>query len=192
MVAVVLAGGESRRFGSDKLVADLDGRTVLDRALDGLPAGAVTIVVGPERQLSRAVEFVREDPPGGGPAAGLIAGLLRALQEQPELIITLPGDAPSGGRAAMLLATHLQTEEAESVVGLDASSRDQVLQLALRPRAAHQLVGLAGADGGQGQSVRRLVTALDPPPLRLVLPDRLAHDVDTTADLEQLRNLNGA
>jgi hypothetical protein len=31
--AVVLAGGQARRFGSDKLVADLAGRAVLDHAL---------------------------------------------------------------------------------------------------------------------------------------------------------------
>lgn len=88
---------------------------------------------------------------------------------------------------------HLQThEDAEGVVGLDASGREQVLQLALRPHAARQLIDLAGPDGGHGQSVRRLVAALDPPLLRLVLPDDLTRDVDTTDDLDQLRNPGGA
>ena len=76
---VVLAGGESRRFGSDKLAADLDGRTLLDATLASVPAGLPVVVVGPARPVRRDVRFVREDPPGGGPAAALVAGLTAAL-----------------------------------------------------------------------------------------------------------------
>jgi len=47
---VVLAGGRARRFGSDKLRADLGGAALIDRALTGVRAalpGAVVIAVGP-------------------------------------------------------------------------------------------------------------------------------------------------
>ena len=103
VVAIVLAGGESRRFGSDKLAADLGGRALLDHALDGLPAHTAIAIVGPERPMDRDVTFLREDPPGGGPAAGLIAGLTWALEAGAEVILVLPGDAPGAGRAANLL-----------------------------------------------------------------------------------------
>ena len=79
VVAVVLAGGESRRFGSDKLAAALDQQTLLDHTLAALPEEFAVIVVGPERPTTRSVRFTREQPPGGGPAAGLVAGVRAAL-----------------------------------------------------------------------------------------------------------------
>ena len=38
VAAVVLAGGESRRFGTDKLAAVVDGLPLLDRAVAALSA----------------------------------------------------------------------------------------------------------------------------------------------------------
>ncbi len=187
VTAIVLAGGESRRFGSDKLSADVAGRALLEIALDGLPDGWGVAVVGPPRQLPREVTFLREEPPGGGPAAGLITGLIWALTSDVETIVTLPGDAPGGGRAAVLLRAELARQERDAVVGVDGSGRDQVLQLGLRPAAARLLVELAGPDRGRDQSVRRLVTTLTPG--RLALPDHLCADIDTADQLRHFRNL---
>ena len=78
---VVLAGGGSVRFGTDKLAEPLgapDGPTVLDALITSLPPVDV-VVVGPERTSPRPVRWVLEDPPGGGPAAALVAGL-RAVE----------------------------------------------------------------------------------------------------------------
>lgn len=185
LAVIVLAGGESRRFGSDKLVALLDGRTLLDHALDGIPAGAMVAVVGPERPLSRAVTFLREDPPGGGPAAGLITGLRWALGRHASVIATLPGDAPAGGLAAMRLVDAVVNAGAstEAVVAVDAEGREQVLQLALRPSIAQALIELAGPGAGHGESVRRLLHRLDPHPRQVELSADLTSDIDTTAQL---------
>ena len=185
LAVIVLAGGESRRFGSDKLVAVLDGRTLLDHALDGIPAGAMVAVVGPERPLSRAVTFLREDPPGGGPAAGLITGLRWALGRHASVIATLPGDAPAGGLAAMRLVDAVVNAGAstEAVVAVDAEGREQVLQLALRPSIARVLIELAGPGAGHGESVRRLLHRLPRSPRQVELPADLTSDIDTTAQL---------
>jgi molybdopterin-guanine dinucleotide biosynthesis protein A len=188
LAAVVLAGGGSRRFGSDKLTADVDGRQLLDHALDGLPTGAAIALVGPPRSVARSVQVVAEDPPGGGPAAGLVAGLTWALATGAAAIVTLPGDAPAGGEAAGHLLAELDRTGAEAVVGVDRSGRDQVLQLALRPYAARRLIELAGPDRGRDQSVRRLVSALAP--VRLELAAALSLDIDTTAQLAHFRNRN--
>ena len=187
LAVVVLAGGQSRRFGGDKLAAEIGGRTLLDHAVAGLPAEAVLAVVGPTRPLSRPAVFLREHPIGGGPAAALITGLLWALATEVEMIATLPGDAPAGGRAATALLAELGRQDRAAVVGVDGVGRDQVLQLALRPSAARLLVELAGPDRGHDQSVRRLVTALSPG--RLVLPDDQSRDIDTTEQLRHFRNL---
>ncbi|HYI55801.1 MAG TPA: NTP transferase domain-containing protein [Microlunatus sp.] len=190
VAVIVLAGGQARRFGSDKLAADVDGRALLELALDGVPDDdAVSVaVVGPARRLGRDVTVLREDPPGGGPAAALITGLGWALTTEVEAVVTLPGDAPGGGRAAMLLLTELERGQRDIVVGIDGSGRDQVLQLALRPAAARLLIGLAGPHRGHDQSVRRLVTAAGP--ARLLLPDDLSADIDTADQLEHFRNLH--
>jgi molybdopterin-guanine dinucleotide biosynthesis protein A len=190
LAAVVLAGGESRRFGSDKLAADLGGRSLLDHALDGLPAEAAIAIVGPERPMRREVTFLREEPPAGGPAAGLIVGLEWALAVGAEQIVILPGDAPRGGRAASLLLDALvesaddMAVSATALVGVDRTGKEQVLQLALFPPAARALVERAGPGRGRGQSVRRLLATLTPAPRPVSLSDDLTGDIDT---LEQLR-----
>src|SRR3712207_4114499 len=147
-VAVVLAGGTSRRFGRDKLAASLDGAagTLLDRVLSTLPDGAEVLVVGPERPTERPVRFVREEPAGGGPAAALVTGLAAARDEGVDVLAVLPADAPGAGPAAALLrAGPADRPSVTAVVATDAEGHEQPLQLALRPAAARQLVATAPA-----------------------------------------------
>ena len=42
---VVLAAGNARRFGSNKLKAQVDGESLIRRALEAVPSGLVTVVV---------------------------------------------------------------------------------------------------------------------------------------------------
>lgn len=179
---VVLAGGTSRRFGSDKLAAEVDGSTLLDAALAALPPGCGLVLVGPPRPTLRPGTWVREEPAGGGPAAGLVTGLRFALDRGAELIAVLPADAPGAGTAAVELLGRLAEEpEVDALVGVDDEGREQPLQLALRRPAAEQIASTPG--GGNGASARALVAALVPParPVRL-RPER-AWDIDTPDQL---------
>ena len=72
--AVVLSGGTGRRLGgTDKALLELDGATLLGRALAAVAGADEVVVVGPSAATAYPVGFVLEDPPGGGPAAGLLA-----------------------------------------------------------------------------------------------------------------------
>lgn len=181
---VVLAGGASSRFGSDKLEADLDGRTLLDAALGSVPADLPVLVVGPERPVRRSVRFVREDPPGGGPAAALVAGLTAALDAGAEAVSTLPGDAPAAGTALPLLLAAL--DGPDLVVAVGADGQIFPLQVACTAAGALRILDGAGPSLGAGASVRRLLESLDPPPVRVVLPASALLDVDTPADLDRI------
>ena len=180
---VVLAGGASRRFGSDKLAADLDGRTVLDTTLDAVPAGLPVVVVGPPRPVHRDVRFVREDPAGGGPAAALVAGLTAALQAGAEVLSTLPGDAPAAGTAVPLLVAALAGTDL--VVAHGADGQVFPLQLACTAAGARRVLAAAGPDLGAGASVRRLLEPLGA--TQVVLPPAALLDVDTPTDLDRIR-----
>ena len=181
---VVLAGGGSRRFGRDKLEAELDGRSLLDVTLASVPADLPVVVVGPERRVGRAVRFVREDPPGGGPAAALVAGLATALEAGAETISTLPGDAPAAGSAVPVLLSALAG--VDLVVAHGADGQVFPLQLAATATGARRLVAAAGPDRGAGASVRRLLESLDPAPTRVVLAPVALQDVDTEEDLTRV------
>ena len=181
VTAVVLAGGASQRFAPDKLAEEVDGKPLLDRTLTSLPEQiTVVVVVGAVRKVARSVIFTVEDPPGGGPAAALVAGLRRALAEPSDVIVTLPADAPLGGQAAGTLLSRLQSESStEAVVGVDAHGREQPLQLALRQPAARALVAAAGPGGAAGFSARRLLDALRPGLVSQELPPAELWDIDT-------------
>jgi molybdopterin-guanine dinucleotide biosynthesis protein A len=193
--AVVLAGGASSRFGGDKLEARLDGRRLLERSVDGLPGGTHLVVVGPDRgPLDRGlldrgwpVTYVCEDPPGGGPAAGMVAGLAAALADSADgdLFVVLPGDAPAAGEAANRLVRQLLTDpDVVAVVATDAANREQPLQLALRQVAVERLIFAAGPAGAAGWSARFLLRSLGDELRRAPLPERLHGDIDTAADLD--------
>lgn len=74
--ALVLAGGRGRRLGMvDKAEVSVGGVRLLDRALSAVAGAQRIIVVGPRRPAPASVLWTREQPPGGGPVAGLEAGL---------------------------------------------------------------------------------------------------------------------
>lgn len=88
IVAIVLAGGASSRFGSDKLAATLGGRPLLHHALEavGSVVDRIVVVIAPEAPipsvpdgLASRVVIARDVAAHGGPLAGLAAGLATLL-----------------------------------------------------------------------------------------------------------------
>ena len=68
---VLLAAGRGLRFGENKLLARLEGRTLLDRAIDAIPPGlrTVAVVSSPETARiasARGLEDLRNDRPEDG------------------------------------------------------------------------------------------------------------------------------
>jgi molybdenum cofactor guanylyltransferase len=103
--AVVLAGGESRRFGSDKALAQLRGEPLLAHVLRGLrEAGFAQIAVAakePARYAGMAggAELLADVRPIQTPLAGLAAGL-RASHH--DLVFACAADMPFAADAALI------------------------------------------------------------------------------------------
>jgi len=76
LAAVITAGGASRRFGSDKALARLDGQTLLERVALSLAACSPRLLVAPPGKYRLGDwQQVPDTRPGEGPLAGLEAGL---------------------------------------------------------------------------------------------------------------------
>ena len=108
--AIVLAGGRSARMGTNKLALAIDGVTLLSRAADAVKSCADRVVVaGPKPEDwpdDDKVVFVVEEPPFGGPVAGMAAAL-RVLAEttDPVEVLILAGDlADPAGVVGLLMA----------------------------------------------------------------------------------------
>jgi len=108
--AVVLAGGRAARLGgTPKPGLVVAGATLLDHALAATRDAERTVVVGPPEALPGAVlgahpgrrlARTREDPPFGGPVAGIDAGL-RASDGGPAApwVVVLAVDVPRAASA---------------------------------------------------------------------------------------------
>lgn len=80
--AIILTGGSGARLGgAAKADIDIGGVTLLERALAATREAERTICVGAERGASRQVTWARERPTGGGPVAGIAAGLAHVAAE---------------------------------------------------------------------------------------------------------------
>ena len=174
VAVVVLAGGRARRWGGvDKTAVVLGAATVLEYAVRGLQDGVcaavpdagtsdlVTVVAGPADHSARAarsldgVRWVREEPPHGGPVAGLAAAV-DVLPPGAGIVVVGAGDAPFAGAAVPRLLEALVGSRArtDAAVGVDPGGRRQPLL------AAYRMAALQGALSGLGEPAGTSLGAL--------------------------------
>jgi len=187
---IVLAGGRGSRLGGAvKPAVEVGGRTLLSRVLDARAFVRHVVVVGPAVAESAAGDtpaiWALEDPPFGGPVAGIAAGL-DALDptDPPAWLLVLACDLPWAADAARTLIAALADPTLPSdVQGLhliDADGRTQWLTAAYRYDALRSAVLRLGART-RGGSMRELVGSLA---LRGILDETgAAIDVDTWQDV---------
>lgn len=182
----MLAGGTAARMGGvDKASIEIDGVTLLERSLAATMSALEVVVVGDQVPTSRPVTWTREDPAGGGPAAGLLAGLDRFLRP-PDLVVVLAVDMPrlNAGTVARLTWAVEADPAVDGAVLVDGAGRRQTLAAVYR-RSALDAARPANVEDEHGLPVRRLVGDL-----RLVdVPavGQEARDVDTWESLRDLR-----
>jgi molybdopterin-guanine dinucleotide biosynthesis protein A len=207
--AVLLAGGSSRRWGGvDKTRHEVAGVPLLQHAVAAvLPGACALVVVAPADHPSRpAIEaaaaaaerplvWTREEPPGGGPVAGLAAGLvaLPAASERPSPVIgrvavVLAGDHPFARTAVPRLVQALDADPAaEAATGVDPDGRRQPLLAAYRETALRRrLAGLSPA----GQPLRAVLEGLVVIDVPVTAQEAL--DLDTRQDAERAAGIAGS
>jgi molybdenum cofactor guanylyltransferase len=139
VTAIVLAGGRSSRFGSDKLRADLDGKVLIRHAIDALaPLSAeILIVLAPgvpaPVQETHGVVLVRDRRPFEGPLAGLVGGLEAAGQP---IALVAGGDMPGVVPAVLERLIRALDDPAVDAAVLEADGDRPPLPMAIRVGAA--------------------------------------------------------
>jgi molybdopterin-guanine dinucleotide biosynthesis protein A len=192
--AIVLAGGRSRRFGSDKLGVDLDGVPLLHHALRAvaLTCGEVIVVLASDgpvpafpADVGPRIRIVRDATDQPGPLAALVTGA-RAATKTRSLVVA--GDMPTLQPA--LLGRLLRWKRGVGACLL-ADHEPQPLPLALDRDAAIAEGDRLLASGDR--SLRALVARLE---LELIVetewrpldPDGASlRDIDRPEDLERAR-----
>jgi molybdopterin-guanine dinucleotide biosynthesis protein A len=188
VAGLVLAGGRSSRFGRDKLAEPIDGRTMLDRAIDavGSVAAEVTVVASPKTSppMRTGVSVVHDDLAFEGPLAGLATGL-RALDPAIEQVIVVGGDMPTVVPA--VLRRLLDALDAHEAAVIADEEHARPLPLAVRRSVGGPAVDRLLDDGER--RLRALLDTLDVdviPPATWRVDDptgETLRDVDTPEDL---------
>ncbi len=188
--AVLLAGGRaSRMSGIDKTALVADGLALSDHAVAAAARARSVVLVGLRdgRTAPDGVVVTREDPPFGGPVAGIAAGLEAVPEPAPwTLVLACDLVRPEGAVDALLWAAD-DTADADGFVAVDEDGRRQPLLALYRSSALRDAVRALGDP--TDAAVRRLTAGL-----RLVevpLSDGLCADVDEPADAARVTGTGG-
>jgi len=171
ILGAVLAGGQSRRFGSDKALALLAGETLLARAVAQL-AGWCDAVVVAGRAAAPAPCVADWPAPGMGPLGGLAGALAHAGAHGFAAVLSigvdslgLPEDLPAR------LAAPPAFVAAQPVVGLWPTTALPALRALLEGDGRHSMRAFAEAIGA----------------VSVILPAAPAN-INTPEDLAALQN----
>lgn len=180
--AVILAGGRAARLGgADKASMEIDGRTLLARALDAVIDAAEVVVVGEAVPTDRPVTFCLEDPRYGGPAAALLTGrdaLLRDVTRLAVLAVDMPHLTATTLRRLLDAAA-----DGDGAVLTDPAGRRQ-LALVVDPARLDDV--RPGHEEQHNLPLNRLLRPLDLVEVSAAGDEH--RDVDTWADLRDVRS----
>ena len=182
---VVMAAGRSRRFGGDKLSAVLDGETLLERALEAVPAEEFcrVVVVGRgtvlEQGAAHGFETVENDRPEKGLSRTVRLGLERLLDC--DGVLFQVADQPRLRRETVAALAALWRSHPDKIVGL--SHRGVRGNPCLFPhRFFRELLQLEGDTGG-GKVIRDHTEDL----LTMEAPEEELFDVDDRESFDRLK-----
>lgn len=129
LLGAVLAGGRSSRFGSDKALALLDGRQLIEHAVAALsPYAAEVMICG--RMDPRWTCLADLPTPGMGPLGGLAAALVHAQKQGFAGVLSTGCDMPvlPGDLAKSLIGEGPAVVEGQHLIGYwPASLADRLL-----------------------------------------------------------------
>lgn len=198
--AVVLAGGRATRLGgTPKPGIVVAGATLIEHALAATRDAARTVVVGPPDALpeaalaaandarpGRRVLRTREDPPFGGPVAGIDAGLRALADERPApWVVVLAVDVPHAAAAVPRLVDALESlGPASDGAWLVREEHPQWLVGGYRRGALQAALDAVRHTSVHGVPVKRLVADL----ACVGIPDAAgwSDDVDTWEDVRAM------
>lgn len=166
LLGAILAGGQSRRFGSDKAQALFDGERLIDRVASALALQCDAVVVCGREEAGFAC--LPDLPEAGlGPLGGLNAALHHALALGFDAVLSSGCDVPDlppdlAARFAGLSAAHV---DEQPVVGLWPASLAPLCSGYLQA-GRRSLYGFAEHSGAQA-------VALAPPLGNINTPDAL-------------------
>ena len=149
ILGAVLAGGQSTRFGSDKALAEFEGRTLIAMAVDAL-SGCCERVVVIGRESAPAPTLPDWPRPGMGPLAGIAAALHLARDEGYDAVLTCGVD--SAGIPDDLLARLAPAPACladQPVIGLWPASAAPAIKEILQGNGRHSMLAFAEAIGAR-------------------------------------------
>ncbi len=184
---VVLAAGDGKRFGSNKLLREFDGKSLIRRALESVPAEHLkaTVVVTQYPDISAlAKEYcftqIINAHPEWGQSHSIKLGL--AALEHCDAVLFQVADQPLLKQETVVQLIELSHQYPNSIVCLshDGIKGNPCLFPA---RFFSELMALEGDCGGRivRQAHEECVVTLEAPKEEL-------RDIDTLSDLEQLKN----
>lgn len=174
ILGAVLAGGLSTRFGSDKALAELGGRSLIARAVDAL-AGLCEHVIVVGREEAPAPTAPDWPRAGMGPLGGIAAALHHARDEQFAEVLTCGVDsAELPDNLLDLLGPAPAYLADQPVIGRWPVSASATLDALLEAEGKH--------------SMRQFAEAIGARPVRTAAPPA---NINTPADLSELENRHG-
>ena len=196
-LGAILAGGESRRYGSAKARAVVDGRPLIIRAWLAMRHVAEPVLIANDDAADRWLPVRRrpDTTPGAGPVGGIATALAWAAEEGRPGALILACDMPFVTPGLLRLLLDRARANPAAIAVLPASTGPAGFE----PLCGYYSVGAASAVADSiaagDYGVARLATRLDAVILSLDevrgigAPERLFFNVNTLADHELAERL---
>lgn len=199
----IIAGGTSRRLGTDKRLVRVEGQTLLARSVTTLRAvvddlhvviasdadrDVVRTALGPANMPGPSVAIESDLRPGEGPAAGLETALAVARHE---IVLVVATDHPWLSPAVLGLLLERAVNSSAMAVALEGSRGPEPLLAVYRRDALVQVRACLDAGTRRLQDVLSTLhpTTVSSEEWRALDPQGLIlEDVDSPADLRRLES----